>query len=314
MTVDNYFQLTFHLVSEYINSIFPTGSNYSLKHTTNEGKLKQSELYHNEERILICSFTEITKYQSLVNLINAEGRLDNALINWEWFDLDELKFPIKKDKIPQDLIDKFNTKFRLLIDEQKTSSIFERPSRVDEGGPTIEEETDTEELPPAPQAPQVPKATTGDIRVPPPTTRPPDMPDFEDEYEIKDHRQPIQPNIVPSIGDDDLNPPGLPRHPELKPFIDPLAAGSAGTSGGMYPTPHHPLFGQPQSGNSSRRGVPPGARFDDPYGEDNLDDLGMGLPGNLRGPGRGGPGSGPGGPPGFMFGGGGGDPGGPPFP
>ncbi|RLV91495.1 hypothetical protein JA1_003865 [Spathaspora sp. JA1] len=312
MTVDNYFQLTFHLVSEYIDSIFPSSSNYTLKLTTNEGKLKQSELYHDGERILICSVTEITQYQSLVNLINSEGRLDNALLNWEWFDLDDIKFPIKKEEIPQDLIDKFNTKFRLLIDQEKTSSIFERQSNIEQGGPTIEEQTDTEEPNPSSILPEVPTnvprpSIPSDVR----DTRPPDMPDFEDEYEIRGSVKRDPPTNFPSIGDDDLNPPGLPRYPEMKPYIDnPLAAGPARGGGGMYPTPNHPLFGNPQSGNASRLGVPPGARFDDPYGEDNLDDLGRGLPGNLR-RGGGGPPP-PGGPPGFMFGGGG--PGGSPFP
>ncbi|OVF06752.1 hypothetical protein A9F13_18g00649 [Clavispora lusitaniae] len=135
--------------------------------------------------------------------------------------------------------------------------------------------------------------------------RPPDMPDFEDEYELKDtHRPAAAPPAL--VGDRDLYPPGLPRHPEMKPYLDPLADGPRG---GMYVGPDDPMFGS-QRGNTSRRGVPPGARFDDPYGEDNLDDMGMGLPGGLRGPGSGfgGPGFGPGsgfGPGGSGFGPGG---------
>lgn len=120
--------------------------------------------------------------------------------------------------------------------------------------------------------------------------RPADMPDFEDEYEVL----PKQPQAgVHPIGDSDLYPPGIPKHPLLTPFVDPLAP-----AGGMHPSRDHPIFGQPRRGNASRLGVVPGARFDDPLGEDNLQDMGMGLPGNMRGP----PGFGPpgfDGPPGF---------------
>lgn len=129
--------------------------------------------------------------------------------------------------------------------------------------------------------------------------RPADMPGFEDEYEVLGSANATGPlSSFAPIGDRDLNPPGLSRDPPMKPYIDPLAA----PEGGMHPTMDHPLFGRHQ-GNSSRRGVPPGARFDDPMGEDSLDDMGMGLPGNLR---RGGPGFGPGGSSGFGQGGPGG--------
>lgn len=120
------------------------------------------------------------------------------------------------------------------------------------------------------------------------SSRPNDMPDFDDEYEINPSHPHSNPITFP-IGDSDLNPPGLPKHPSMKPWHDPLANPS-----GMHPSSS--LFGDP-SHNTSRRGVPPGARFDDPYGEDNLNDMGMGLPSGLR---RGKPGNPPfGGPPGF---------------
>ena len=84
------------------------------------------------------------------------------------------------------------------------------------------------------------------------------MPDFDDEYEIKNPPTP-QPlpnqlgrnnnnnNVIPSIGSDDLNPPGIPQHPTLTPFIDPLQ-NSQGQHQGMYPTSDHPIFGQHQQG------------------------------------------------------------------
>lgn len=109
--------------------------------------------------------------------------------------------------------------------------------------------------------------------------RPNDMPKFDDEYEVHGGKsQGLLTTTSVPIGDRDINPPGLPRDPLMKPYIDPLAVNP---DGGMYPGGDHPIFGRNQR-NTSRLGVPPGARFDDPYGEDNLDDMGSGLPGNLR--------------------------------
>lgn len=107
--------------------------------------------------------------------------------------------------------------------------------------------------------------------------RPPDMPDFEDEYELKSR---VSRHTAPfaNIGDADLNPAGVPANPVMRPYLDPLRGG---LDGGMYPSPDHPIFGS-RTGNTSRTGVPPGARYDEPYGEGNLEDMGMGLPGNLR--------------------------------
>lgn len=122
-------------------------------------------------------------------------------------------------------------------------------------------------------------------------------PKFDDEYQMLGSSRKPQPlvNDPLAIGDRDLNPPGLPKNPAMSSFIDPLASNR---EGGMYPTPNHPLF---QGG-----GVPGssmGPRYDDPMfgdGSQDLEMIGNGLPGNLRG--RGGrPGGfgGPGGPGGF---------------
>lgn len=154
-----------------------------------------------------------------------------------------------------------------------------------------------------PESRTLPQLANQDLRLPhtypaTETRRPADMPEFDDEYEINPREPPsVRPGF--SVGDRDLTPAGVGQYPEMRPYIDPLADGPRG---GMYVGPNDPMFGQ-RGGNTSRRGVPPGARFDDPYGEDNLQDMGMGLPGNLRGPGGPGgfgPGSGFGGPgPGF---------------
>ncbi|RCK54995.1 hypothetical protein Cantr_04623 [Candida viswanathii] len=323
MTVDNYFQLTFELVSRYVNQIYPSSENFKLVQVTDEPKLKQSKLFRGDEQILFLSFTEISEIQSLVNLLNIDGRLDNALINWEWFDLETIAFPIQKSQIPQDLINKFNTKFRLIVDDEKVSSIFSHSTnpnpeyrtaptsqpQAQSEGPIIEEHTDSESVKsPTPETPYHPGAEANQApfpHVPPPAAaarpdnsifkgpdtkvpvnemqphgtrgRPADMPDFDDEYEIRSPPAPVrdtygQSDVTP-IGSDDLNPPGIGAHPTLKPYLDPLGGGQGGQHQGMYPDPDHPMFGHPKPpppGSFGGAPPPPGARYDDPFGPPGL--------------------------------------------
>ena len=150
MSIDNYFQLTVYLVTKYVESIYPSSQDFKVVQTTNERKLNQLEVYYKDEKFLIVSITEISTVQSLINLLNLDGRLDNALINWEWFDLDETKFPInneeKDDNLPKELVEKFNTKFRFMIDNEKVSSIFAHPNKQEKEGPVVVED-DTESNP-----------------------------------------------------------------------------------------------------------------------------------------------------------------------
>ncbi|CAK7891183.1 hypothetical protein CAAN1_01S03972 [[Candida] anglica] len=132
--------------------------------------------------------------------------------------------------------------------------------------------------------------------------RPPDMPDFDDEYEIL-RREPLSArpsyDAFPSIGDDDLNPPGLPKHPEMKPYLDHRPGYG---DGGMHPSGNHPLFsGRFGRGSpSGPPGVPPGARYDDPTTGDGFEGIGgPGFQGNFGPPGYG---SGSGSGSGFGFG------------
>lgn len=100
-----------------------------------------------------------------------------------------------------------------------------------------------------------------------PRPRPGDMPDFDDEYEIFEKSVGYDGNSAfAPIGDRDLNPHG--DYPQIRPFIDPLRPQP--NDGGMFPSPHHPLFSGPQSsGLGHIPGVPPGARYDDPFAEFN---------------------------------------------
>lgn len=298
MTIDSYFQLTFELVSRYVNQIYPSSSDFKLVQVTNESKLKQSKLYRGEEQILFLSFTEISEIQSLVNLLNIDGRLDNALINWEWFDLETIRFPIEESNIPQDLVEKFNTKFRLIVDDEKSSSIFSHSTKPGYDGPVIEEHTDSESIrSPTPETPYHPNQQEGQPSYFPPAAgvkpdnsifkgpstdipvnqmkKPSDMPEFDDEYEIKSPPAPVHDTLgqskVAPIGSDDLNPPGIGAHPTLKPYLDPLQGGGNDHQG-MYPDPQHPMFGQPKPPGSSGGfgSAPPGARYDDPFGPPGL--------------------------------------------
>ncbi|KAK9369132.1 hypothetical protein V1509DRAFT_646127 [Lipomyces kononenkoae] len=131
-------------------------------------------------------------------------------------------------------------------------------------------------------------------------------PGFEDEYEILtgprgampfDGRSPF------SIGDDDLNPPGLGSRPGLTPGLTSPFYGS-GSEGmrGMYPSGDHPMFAGRRSNNGAGLGSgsirPPGARWDEPFdpsgglGNGGLGRQGRGgFPGSNGGfPGSGGPG------------------------
>ncbi|EFX05489.1 pi31 proteasome regulator [Grosmannia clavigera kw1407] len=126
-------------------------------------------------------------------------------------------------------------------------------------------------------------------------------PGFEDEYEIQ--RPPrgsggltaggIQP---PSIGQDDLHPPGLGPHDPLRPFLGGLGRGGGGLRqpgvggfGGMHPTFDDPLFGGQRGGDGDGDGfdlqIPPGARYDDPTG--GVGGLGPRFGGGRRSGGRG---------------------------
>lgn len=216
---------------------------------------------------ITITISELSPFKTLINFVDGEIT-ESITMDWTSFDV------LPQDKPSSELQERFNVYMDLKLNRSGKVAT-QRPVKDQEDrerGPQPGILFDTR--------PQLESATS----------RPPDMPDFDDEYEIKG-RYPGEPQggRVPLIGDRDLNPPGLPRDPLMKPYVDPLAQNP---DGGMYPSSDHPMFGR-REGNTSRRGVPPGARFDDPYGEDNLEDMGMGLPGNLRHGGlnpRGGPG------------------------
>lgn len=229
---------------------------------------------------LTVTISELSPSKTLISFVEGENT-ESVTVDWSKFDIS-----------PQD---KPNSELQASFDaymDIKLNRSGKLPAQRDK------DDKDTTNEPKIPTLPSAP--SQGVELLAKSQRRPADMPDFDDEYEIKDRAtlgggslggsSGGPPGVTP-IGDRDLNPPGLPRDPLMKPYWDPLAHNP---EGGMYPSSDHPIFGQ-REGNTSRRGVPPGARFDDPYGEDNLEDMGMGLPGNLRhGGGRGGRRGGPG--------------------
>ncbi|ODV82434.1 uncharacterized protein CANTADRAFT_4427 [Suhomyces tanzawaensis NRRL Y-17324] len=295
--INNHLQLTAHLAANYVGSLYPTCNQFRKKSVTETDQLVQFQLVEGDLQLLTITVTELSQQLNVVSFVHGTPKkVDNVTIDWSLNDLidHEIQFPINEINLSNDLIQAFNKRVR-----DKTGSdtelrkLFDRPVEVPQEKPHRKS--------PNPRFNDADRLDNSTAPTGTHHTRPADMPDFEDELEIRAPPRGTGSALFPAIGDRDLNPPGLPKHPEMKPFIDPLGS----EDGGMFPSPHHPLFGgRPQGGNTSRLGVPPGARFDDPYGEDDLDALGAGLPGNVRsssafgyGPGPGGPGfGGPGGP------------------
>ncbi|GEQ67646.1 hypothetical protein JCM33374_g1311 [Metschnikowia sp. JCM 33374] len=218
--------------------------------------------------------TQLSDKKTILNFVN-EDSVRAVQIN---LDAIGVGLPVKVDKITQSLVDSFTA---FVDDKLLQQGDFWKITPKKYNNQILENTNKSS----APQLGSPPRSGNDIVSdVPATFSRPPDMPDFEDEYEVNGRGNIASQRGVFSIGERDLNPAGLSRDPPMKPYIDPLAGGIDG--GGMYPTGNHPMFGRHQ-GNTSRLGVPPGARFDDPYGEDNLEDMGMGLPGNLRRPGFG---------------------------
>lgn len=249
--ISSYFQLTLLLLRTYTEQRFS-------KDIKVDVDTEQFAKWTVESRTITIS--EIAADSTLVNFVQGLNA-ENVVIPWkDW----NVKLPL--ELVSLELADKFaiflDSKLDPPIVRQQPQKSERERSEPELAAPTLQQKV---------------------------YRKPNDMPDFDDEYEMlgRTDRPPGPPPGLAPIGDRDLNPPGLPRDPLMKPYIDPLSSGE----GGMHPTRDHPLFGRRQQ-NTLRLGVPPGARFDDPFGESNLDDMGMGLPGNLRGPGGpGGPGS-----------------------
>lgn len=278
--IEDYLTLTTKLVHGYIESYAPVHLTSKLVESS---RFNQYLVSNGEELKVTVNISEVAERTNLVNFVtNGTEKVDTVLIDWN---SDALKTELPVENITPKLKNKFDRKIDLSINS-KISKLFHYSGsgEIGDGHPG--------ELR-SPQHPHIPlgSGTSGNTR------RIPDMPDFEDEYEVLKPGT-TNPNVrpFPNVGDRDLNPPGLPKYPEMKPYLDPT--GGDGEEG-MYPLMDHPIFGGRRTGgNSSRLGVPPGARYDEPMGEDSFDLLAGGVQGNiggssgLRNPGSGFPGFG----------------------
>lgn len=282
--INTYFDLTNELILSYLKSNYSSQACNELEEVSSSETAIQYQLIHQNEKVLYTTLNKLSEKTAIITLVAIGSVNESIVVDWDKIH-PQLKFPINEINISSDIIREFNRVVESSIRDPKSlKQVFKNLAELAEENETNENEprrndkTEKDQTFEQTQIDQNQSLHTFDHKGE--VHRPNDMPDFDDELEIK-ARPRGSINAFPSIGDDDLNPPGLPKYPELKPFIDPLAGGG---SGGMYPSADHPLFGLRGEGNTSRLGVPPGARFDDPYGEDNLGALGSGLPGNLRGP------------------------------
>lgn len=251
--ISSYFQLTTRLVEDLVKESLQSldeWSQTSAAPTLALWTVKAGATVH-------INVAELAASLVLVNFVYPEldNKVESVVVDW-------LARPVA---FPSEAVsDEIVAWFRGLIKSNIESKVL------------FEKELATDRRPVANRTP--PEAVPGQVSIDLSSsrTRPSDMPDFEDELEMRSSARPSHaPSTFPTIGDGDLNPAGISPCDGLRPF-DPLRT----SDGGMYPSHNHPLFGTGRSG--SRLGVPPGARFDDPLSEDNLEDLGAGLPGNLR--------------------------------
>lgn len=284
--IDNYFELTLQLTVSYLRSHFAKRVGTDLEKTSATDSSVHYLLVHLGKAELYVVLNKLSDTVTVVSLV-AVDKL-NELVVVDWDKIQQVSFPVNEISVLEDLIRQFNKEFEKHIKNMDDlKAVFDVTTEQRDGSESDKGSDDKrhtnsvvrENVNVAPQIAQPPVVSPSN------PSRPSDMPDFEDELEIRARPRQSQ-QVFPLIGDGDLNPPGLPKNPELKLFIDPLG----GSSNGMYPSADHPMFGNRESGNTSRLGVPPGARFDDPYGEDNLEAMGSGLPGTLRGGAMRGPG------------------------
>lgn len=266
--IEDYLELTSTLVQGYIESYAPEHLSSKL---VESGRVHQYLMSSGEELKVTVNICEVSDAIYLVSFINkGTEKVDSVLIDWK---SEALKTHLPIESVSPELQTKFDGKIDMSINH-KISKPFSNT-----GGSRDDKLRETRH--PHPVAPG-----GADVSSSANTRRIPDMPDFEDEYEVLGRNTGGVERPFPSIGDRDLNPPGLPKYPEMKPYIDPM--GGTG-EGGMHPLMDHPIFGgRRTSGNSSRLGVPPGARYDDPMGDDgsgafggigSSSRLGSGFPG-----------------------------------
>lgn len=205
------------------------------------------------------TLSETSPTTSVINFIR-ETKVDGFSVDWVEFGAD----------VDAEVTDELRARFSILVNQALQGPL--KPLGKSPGQENTEKTQTLDVSPPSLLAgPETGPEIPGKYR------RPPDMPDFDDEYDLLRRRDAPSTRAFPAIGDRDLDPAGVSRYPPMKPYLDPLAEPNLG----MYPTKDHPIFGGGR-GRGGPPGVPPGARYDDPFGGSG----GSGFPGSgFPGPG-----------------------------
>lgn len=273
--ITNYLELTTALAERYLKISLNQRDEILIEESKKYNQLRSS---HAGETCPVVCIAEVNTKVILVSFVFDGKQVESRILNWE---KEPVVLPV--GEITSELDEKFSNVIGALNRPVMRSfeNVPQQEPRDDHRVPKATDHTNPYGLPDT--------AETTSSRYPQV-----DLPKFEDEYDILSRRTlEDYGNPFPSIGDRDLRPPGIPEYPQMKPYIDPTGGETDG--GGMYPLRNHPIFGPKKSGPFSRRGVPPGARYDDPssnpFGEPNPDE---GIPPNYPNFG-GGPSGGPGG-------------------
>ena len=286
--LETYLQLTDGLITNVIGNLCPMCNRFSNKLAKNDQFIQQS-YFKDKELALTLTINKISDTSISVHFVLAGApEAQGVTLNWKSEELPDVKLPIDALNLPHNVITDFENFMKTKIDINKLGTWLGVVERTTVDGTRTHIEAAKNDAGPEEVAshraefPLAGSNLAGSIGTQERQRKIPDMPEFDDEYEIQHPAGAPSSSAFPSIGHGDLHPPGIPKNPLLQPFLDPLQPQG---DGGMYPTPNHPLFGSRPQGPSSRRGVPPGARFDDPLGDQDFDMVGSGLPGGMHGPG-----------------------------
>ncbi|CAH2354765.1 hypothetical protein CLIB1423_18S03180 [[Candida] railenensis] len=260
MAFDNVLQIATSVIRDWISDV-----TNDAKHTIYETPTFTQFLYVKDKQTVVTLNLVLQREKEITILFIYT--LDNKSQSYPVNFTDDLSITLPidtiTDELREQLIKQFSGEEENLKNALKTRNLQESETQLPQQERKIPQELRVQNAKLPKLDFEVTRSPQGQQR-----SRPADMPDFDDEYEVlpknnagrRDNR-----DIFPSIGDDDLNPPGLPKNPELRPYLD-HGRGSA-SGGGMYPSLDHPLFrggGEGRDSNANIPGLPSGARYDDP--------------------------------------------------
>ncbi|CUM67183.1 uncharacterized protein PRCAT00004876001 [Priceomyces carsonii] len=253
MVLNTYLELTVNLTKKFVSENVSSGEE-NINTTVETDKFNQFTVERDGKRAYVVNINDLGGQSVLISVVDTEERAESVVIHWS----QDIHLPLRENEIQELVENDFYNKIAFKFGG-KEEKAYEAPPRPTEPPVHIKPVIPTSANPVLVGGGNRTGNRAGN------RTRPSDMPDFDDEYEIRNNQDIIQDPTFPLIGDRDLNPL------------------SSSGDGGMIPSMDHPIFGRPSSsGATSRLGVPPGARFDDPLAEDDFDSMGKGLPSMLK--------------------------------